>query len=314
MGRKVLITGGAGFIGSHIAAAHLAAGDDVTIVDDLSTGRRENIPPGAHFVHADIRSSQARELVAQGKFDVLSHHAAQMDVRRSVADPVFDAEVNIIGFLNLLEGARSGGVRRIIIASSGGVVYGEDGAMPFVETAAKYPLSPYGTAKLASEYYLAIHARLYDVETVALRYSNVYGPRQRDDGEAGVVAIFGRRILAGEPLTIFGDGEQTRDMVYVEDVARANLAASRWRVAPATGIDARAFNIGTGVETTVNQLAQVIGAAAGRVPAMRAAPARPGELRRNALAVDKAARELDWRPCVTLADGLRATVLALRDR
>jgi UDP-glucose 4-epimerase len=314
MARRILVTGGAGFIGSHIVEAHLAAGDDVTVVDDLSTGRRDNVPAAAGFVQSDIRSPEARELVAKGRFDVLSHHAAQMDVRRSVADPVFDAEVNIIGFLNLLEGAREGRVRRIILASSGGVVYGENGAMPFAETTAKFPLSPYGTAKLASEYYLAIHARLYDVETVALRYSNVYGPRQRHDGEAGVVAIFSRRLLAGDSLTIFGDGEQTRDMVFVGDVARANLAASTWRVAAPDDIDARAFNIGTGVETTVNRLAQLIGAAAGRAPVIHHAPARPGELRRNALAVERAARELDWCPRTPLAEGLRATVHALQDR
>jgi len=313
MGRKVLVTGGAGFIGSHIVAAHLAAGDDVTVVDDLSTGRRENLAPGARFVEADIRSRDARDLVASGHFDVLNHHAAQMDVRRSVADPVFDAEVNVIGLLNLLEGARAGGVRRIVFASSGGVVYHDDGKMPHVESDAKFPLSPYGGAKLASEYYLAIHARLYGVETVALRYSNVYGPRQRHDGEAGVVAIFGRRILAGEPLTIFGDGEQTRDMVFVEDVARANVAASQCSVAAPTGIDARAFNIGTGVETSVNRLAQLLGSAAGREAVINRAPARAGELQRSALAVDKAARELTWRPQMPLADGLRATVRALGD-
>jgi UDP-glucose 4-epimerase len=314
MGRKVLVTGGAGFIGSHIVAAHLAAGDEVTVVDDLSTGRRENLRDGARFVQADIRSAEARDLLARGGFDLLNHHAAQMDVRRSVADPVFDAEVNIVGLLNLLEGARAGGVRRVVFASSGGVVYGDDGTMPHVETDAKFPLSPYGGAKLASEYYLAIHARLYGLETVALRYANVYGPRQRHDGEAGVVAIFGRRVLAGEPLTIFGDGEQTRDMVYVEDVARANVAASAWRVASPTGIDARAFNIGTGIETSVNRLAQLIGAAAKRKPVIQHAPARPGELQRSVLAIDRAARELDWRPCVTLADGLRATVQTLEGR
>ncbi|HUL03854.1 MAG TPA: NAD-dependent epimerase/dehydratase family protein [Gemmatimonadales bacterium] len=313
MGRKVLVTGGAGFIGSHIVAAHLAAGDDVTIIDDLSTGRRENVAAGARFVQADIRSPAARDLVARGGFDLLNHHAAQMDVRRSVADPVFDAEVNIIGLLNLLEGARAGGVRRVVFASSGGVVYGDDGVIPHVETNAKFPLSPYGGAKLASEYYLTIHARLYGLETVALRYANVYGPRQRHDGEAGVVAIFGRRLLAGEPLTIFGDGEQTRDMVFVEDVASANLAAGAWTVVPPTGIDNRAFNIGTGIETSVNRLAHLLGGAAGREPVIHRGAARPGELQRSALAVDKAARELGWRPRMTLSDGLRATVRALQD-
>src|SRR6266700_1185279 len=241
---KVLVTGGAGFVGSHVADAYLEAGCEVTVLDDLSTGRREMVPTAARFVQADVRSPEARQLLATGGFTLLNHHAAQMDVRRSVADPVLDGSVNVIGLLNLLEGARAGGVRRVVFASSGGVVYGEGGPFPLVETAAKLPVSPYGTAKLASEYYLATYAHLYGLETVALRYRNVYGPRQRADGEAGVVAIFGRRLLKREPLTIFGDGEQTRDMVYVMDVAAANLAASARPITPgADGIDGSAFNV-----------------------------------------------------------------------
>src|SRR5438128_1326484 len=308
MTRKVLVTGGAGFVGSHVVDAYRAAGDDVTVLDDLSTGRRENIPAGVRFVRADIRSPEAREVVAQGGFTLLNHHAAQMDVRHSVVDPLFDAGVNVLGLLNLLEGARAGGVRRVVFASSGGVVYGEHGPFPLVESAAKLPVSPYGTAKLSSEYYLATYAGLFGLETVALRYSNVYGPRQRADGEAGVVAIFGRRLLKGEPLTIFGDGEQTRDLVYVMDVAEANLAASERRLAPVDGLDARAFNVGTGVETSVNRLAQLLGSVAGRAPQVGHAAARAGELQRSVLAVDKAARELGWRPRTPLADGLGATL------
>ena len=313
MTRKVLVTGGAGFVGSHVVDAYRAAGDDVTVLDDLSTGRRENIPAGVRFVHADIRSTEAREVVARGGFALLNHHAAQMDVRRSVADPLFDAGVNVLGLLNLLEGARVGGVGRVVFASSGGVVYGEHGPFPLVESAAKLPVSPYGTAKLASEYYLATYARLFGLETVALRYSNVYGPRQRADGEAGVVAIFGRRLLKGEPLTIFGDGEQTRDLVYVMDVAEANLAASERPLAPVDGLDARAFNVGTGVETSVNRLAQLLGSVAGRAPQVGHAAARAGELQRSVLALDKAARELGWRPRTALADGLRATLRFLAE-
>jgi UDP-glucose 4-epimerase len=313
MGRKVLVTGGAGFIGSHVVEAHLAAGDDVAVLDDLSTGRRENLPAGVAFVQADIRSPEAREFVARGGFAVLNHHAAQLDVRRSVADPVFDADVNVVGLLNLLEGARAGGVRRVVFASSGGVVYGEGGQLPLVETEAKLPCSPYGTAKLAAEYYLATYAQLYRLETVALRYSNVYGPRQSADGEAGVVAIFGRRLLADKPLTIFGDGEQTRDLVYVQDVADANLAASERPVPPPSDVDARAFNIGTGIETSVNRLAQLLAASAGRRPEVRYAPPRAGELRRNALAVDRAARHLGWRPRTALAQGLEATLRSLAE-
>jgi len=314
MSRRVLVTGGAGFVGSHVADAYLAAGDDVTVLDDLSTGRRENVPRGVRLVQADIRSPEARELVARGGFSLVNHHAAQMDVRRSVADPLFDAAVNVIGLLNVLEGARAGRVGRMVFASSGGVVYGEHGPFPLVETAPKLPVSPYGTAKLASEYYLATYARLFGLEVVALRYSNVYGPRQRADGEAGVVAIFGRRLLRGEPLTIFGDGEQTRDMVYVKDVAAANLAASARPITPgADGIDGSAFNVGTGVETSVNRLAELLAAAAGRRLVANHAPARPGELQRSVLAVDQAARALEWRPRTALAQGLRETLQFLAE-
>src|SRR3989449_1190125 len=313
MTRRVLVTGGAGFVGSHVVDAYRAAGDDVTVLDDLPTGRRENIPAGVRFVRADIRAPEAREVVAQGGFTLLNHHAAQMDVRHSVVDPLFDAGVNVLGLLNLLEGARAGGVRRVVFASSGGVVYGEHGPFPLVESAAKLPVSPYGTAKLSSEYYLATYAGLFGLETVALRYSNVYGPRQRADGEAGVVAIFGRRLLKGEPPTIFGDGEQTRDLVYVMDVAEANLAASRRPLAPLDGIDAHAFNVGTAVETSVNRLAELMGAAAGRAPQVAHAAVRAGELPRSVLTVDKAARELGWRPRTALAEGLRATLRFLAE-
>src|SRR3990172_3125750 len=285
MTRRVLVTGGAGFIGSHVAETYLAAGNEVTVLDDLSSGRRESVPTGAQFVQADVRSPEARQLVARGGFGVLNHQAAQIDVRRSVADPVFDAQVNLIGLLNLLEGARAGGVRRVVLASSGGTVYGESLSLPIPETAPKLPASPYGTAKLAPEYYLATFALVYGIETVALRYSNVYGPRQDSHGEAGVVAIFTGRVLEGEPLTVYGDGEQTRDMVYVNDVAEANLVASERSLPPLVDLDARAFNIATGTETSVNTLAGAIAAAAGRAPQIRHAPERPGELRRNALAV-----------------------------
>ena len=313
MTRRVLLSGGAGFVGSHVAEAYLAAGDEVTVLDDLSTGRRENLPRGVRFVHADIRSAEARDLLAQGRFELLNHHAAQMDVRRSVADPLFDLDVNLRGLLNLLEGARLGGVRRVVFASSGGVVYGDATAPPCREGAAKLPISPYGVAKLASEHYLMAYSRLYGLDVASLRYSNVYGPRQNAEGEAGVVAIFSRKMLAGEPLTIFGDGEQTRDMVYVKDVAAANLAASDRPLPPPEGLDTRAWNIGTGVETSVKRLAELLAAAAGRRPAIRYAPERPGELRRSALAVEKAGRELGWAPRTGLADGLGVTLRSLAE-
>ena len=313
MPRRVLVTGGAGFIGSHVADAHLAAGDDVTILDNLSSGRRENLPRKATFVEADIRSPEARELLATGGFTVLNHHAAQMDVRRSVEDPVFDAGVNVVGLLNLLEGARAGGVKRVVFASSGGTVYGEGEKLPFSEPDPKLPTSPYGTAKLASEYYLATFSLLYGIEAAVLRYSNVYGPRQNPHGEAGVVAIFSSRIAGGEPITIFGDGGQTRDMVYALDVAEANVRAASAALPSLVSLDSRAWNIGTGVETSVNRLAELLAEGAGKQATIKRAPARAGEILRSSLATDKAARELGWRPRTPLAEGLRATIRSIME-
>jgi len=305
--RKVLVTGGAGFIGSHVADAFLAAGWHVTILDNLSRGRIENLPRGAEFRHADVGSPEARALVAEGGFDAITHLAAQIDVRVSVADPVLDAEENLLALLNLLEGAREGRVRRVVFSSSGGVVYGE-GRPPYPETAAKLPISPYGVAKLATEYYLACYHALYGLETIALRYANVYGPRQDPHGEAGVVAIFCNRLREQRPITVFGDGAQTRDYVYVTDVARANvLAVDVAPPAPDGTVDPAAFNIGTSIQTSVAALAGALMDTVGiRVPVEHAA-ARKGELQASALVVDKAARLLGWRPEVSLAEGLRAT-------
>src|SRR5207302_870302 len=215
--------------------------------------------------------------------------------------------------LNLLEGARVGGVRRVVFASSGGTVYGEGASLPIPETAAKLPASPYGTAKLTSEYYLATFAQLYGMEAVCLRYSNVYGPRQSPHGEAGVVAIFGSRLLQGQSLTVFGDGEQTRDMVFVKDVAAANLAAAGCPLAPLKTLDARAYNVGTAVETSVNRLAALMAEAAGRRPDVRRAPARAGELQRNSLDPAKAKRELGWMPRTGLPEGLASTLRWLKE-
>jgi UDP-glucose 4-epimerase len=308
MARKVLVTGGAGFIGSHVADRFLAEGYDVTILDNLSSGRRENIPSAATFVLGDITSPDAATLVREGKFDVMCHLAAQIDVRRSVEDPVFDATRNILGTLNLMEAVRaSGHATRVIFSSTGGALYGEFDPPPSAETFSKDPEAPYGIAKLSVEYYLAYYGRVHGIQTVALRYGNVYGPRQDPHGEAGVVAIFCNRILDGKTLTVFGNGEQTRDYVYAGDVAAANFAAASIEL-PATGrVDARAFNIGTGIETSVNTIANTLLNAAGASTAIDYAPPRAGELMRSCLDTAKAQRVLGWKPTVTLQDGLART-------
>ena len=309
MTKRVLVTGGAGFIGSHVAERFLGDGWDVEIIDDLSSGRRENLPAEARFHEGDIGSADARALVREGRFDVICHLAAQIDVRRSVADPAADARINILGTLNLIEGVRASGHRtRFVASSTGGAIYGPFVDLPTSEDATKEPEAPYGVSKLSGEYYMASQARLHGIDVVALRYSNVYGPRQDPHGEAGVVAIFCGRLLDGRALTVFGDGQQTRDYVYVEDVARANLAAATAVLPPVGGVDARAFNIGTARETSVLALATVLAGVAGESPAsVEHAPARPGELQRSAVGIDKAARWLHWTPSVALEEGLSNT-------
>ena len=305
-GRKVLVTGGAGFIGSHVCDAFAADGWSVTALDDLSAGREENLSAGVELVVADIRSPEASRLVSEGGFDVISHHAAQIDVRVSVDRPDHDASINIMGLLNLLEAAVQGGVRRFVYVSSGGVVYGEPEELPVSETAMKQPLSPYGVSKLTGEHYLHFYRQIHGLEAVSLRYSNVFGPRQDPHGEAGVVAIFGRSVLEGRPLTLFGDGEQTRDYVYVGDVAEANLLAARVDVSESMTMDDVAFNVGTGVETSVNELASGVMRVAGTEVPVERAPARPGELMRSCL--DPSRLEgLGWRPAGGLEAGLTAT-------
>lgn len=308
--RSVLVTGGAGFIGSHVADAYLARGDRVWIVDDLSSGRRENLPAGVTFVESDVGSREVRELIREVRFDVVNHHAAQIDVRTSVEAPDLDARINILGLLNLLEGAREVGTSRVVYVSSGGVVYGEPETRPTPETQAKLPLSPYGVSKLAGEHYLHYYRRVHGLEYVALRYGNVYGPRQDPHGEAGVVAIFSNRLLEDEPLTIFGDGEQTRDYVYVGDVAAANMRATDLVPSEPSGLDEPAYNVGTGTGTTVNRLADHLEHIAGVHPGREYRGKREGELRHSTLAVDKF-RDRGWAPKTDLESGLRETFRAV---
>jgi len=304
--RRVLVTGGAGFIGSHVCEAYLSEGWDVTALDDLSTGRRDNVPGGVELVELDVRSPDVSDLFRTRRFDVVNHHAAQIDVRTSVARPRYDASINIDGLLALLEAAVATDVRRFVFISSGGVVYGEPTELPVPRGAPKRPLSPYGVSKLASEYYLNAFHSLHGLEYVALRYSNVYGPRQDPHGEAGVVAIFSQRIRDGKPLTVFGDGGQTRDYVYVKDVAAANVLATRAQLPAPESLDDVAFNVGTGSETSVNELAGTLIAISGRDIPIEYAQARAGELRRNALDC-RETRALGWTPAHGLEDGLRAT-------
>jgi UDP-glucose 4-epimerase len=308
MPRRALVTGGAGFIGSHVADALLANDFAVTVVDNLSSGKRSQVPETAAFKELDICSAAAAALVREGKFDVICHLAAQIDVRKSVADPAADASLNIGGSLNLLEAVRqSGHATRFVFSSTGGAVYGDLVEPPTSEEESKDPQSPYGTAKFSVELYMGYFARVHGLDCVALRYSNVYGPRQDPHGEAGVVAIFCDRLIDGTPLTIFGDGGQTRDYVYVGDVARANLAAATVKLPPATGVDSRAFNIGTSVETDVVQLANTLKDVSGGTSEIVHAPARAGEQRRSAVNNHKAAKVLGWKPQMTLRDGLRDT-------
>jgi UDP-glucose 4-epimerase len=307
MPKKVLVTGGAGFIGSHVAEAYVRAGDRVWIVDDLSSGKPANVPQGAQLVHMDIRDARLSEVFSEaGGFDIVSHHAAQIDVRVSVTDPRRDAGINIDGFLNVTENARRHGCGRFIFVSSGGVVYGEPEERPTPETTAKRPLSPYGVTKLSGEYYLNYYANAHGFDYAAVRYSNVYGPRQDPHGEAGVVAIFCTRIGAGTPLTIFGDGEQTRDYVYVGDVVAANVLLAEAELGAPTSLDVRAFNVGTSTETSVNTLARTLMSAAGREVQLNHAEARAGEVLHSCLNADKL-RALGWKPAVTLHEGLGRT-------
>lgn len=294
---RAVVTGGAGFIGSHVAEALLARGDDVTVVDDLSNGKRENVPDGARLVVADIRDGGLGPVFEKARPEVVFHLAAQVDVRVSVERPAHDASVNVIGTVAVLEAARGVGAQ-VVFSSTGGAIYGEcDGPAP--ESAERRPLAPYGVSKLAGEEYLAAYNRLYETSNVSLRYGNVYGPRQDPHGEAGVVAIFLGALAHGQAPRIFGDGLQTRDYTYAGDVARASLAAA--------GHAGGVFNVGTGLETSVVELYELCRTVSGSPLEAVEAPARLGELQRSVLDVSLAERELGWRAEVPLEEGLRLT-------
>ncbi|HSB38326.1 MAG TPA: NAD-dependent epimerase/dehydratase family protein [Gaiellaceae bacterium] len=293
---RAIVTGGAGFIGSHVVEALLARGDEVTVVDDLSNGKRENVPRGARLVVRDIREGLG-EVFAEARPEACFHLAAQVDVRVSVERPGHDASVNVVGTIAVLEAARAHEAQ-VVFSSTGGAIYGECEG-PAAEDATRRPLAPYGVSKLAGEEYLAAYNRLYGVRHVSLRYGNVYGPRQDPHGEAGVVAIFLGRLAEGAPPRIFGDGRQTRDYVFAGDVARATLAAA--------GHDGGVFNVGTGTETSVVDLYELCRRVAGSQLEAEQAPARLGELQRSVLDVSLAERELGWRPEVSLEEGLRRT-------
>jgi UDP-glucose 4-epimerase len=303
---KVLVTGGAGFIGSHVVDRCIEAGHEVAVVDDLSTGRQEHVQPAARLHIADIRSPALADVFRTEAPEAVIHLAAQAAVSRSVADPHLDADINVLGSINLLECSRRGAVRRVVYVSTGGAAYGDTEVIPTPEDHPTRPVSPYGVSKVAAEHYLACWEALYGLSGIVLRLANIYGPRQSPHGEAGVVAIFTDRLLRGEPCVINGDGLQTRDYVYVGDVAEAALLALEQP--GATGL----VNVGTGVETSVVTLFERLRAAAGGHGDARHGPARPGEQRRSVLDGSRARRLLGWAPRVTLDEGLRRTVASFR--
>lgn len=299
---KILVTGGAGFIGSQIADAYVTLGHEVGILDNLSTGKKSNVNAEARFHQVDICDTKAvASLLDREKFDIVNHHAAQIDVRRSVSDPVYDASINILGVLNLAESAVRSGVSKFIFASSGGAMYGEQEYFPADENHPTNPISPYGITKLTTEKYLYYYKAVHGMNYVNLRYANIYGPRQNPEGEAGVVSIFATRMLKNDQAYVNGDGTQTRDYVFVGDVVRANVLALN-----VSGSDA--FNVGTGIETNVNQIFDIIKKHTGAAIERRHREGKKGEQARSVLDGSKIGRVLGWKPTVTLDEGLSKTV------
>jgi UDP-glucose 4-epimerase len=305
--RTILVSGGAGFIGSHLVDDALAHGERVVVVDNLATGRRENVAAGARFHEMDLNDPRLDQLVGDERVDVISHYAAQVNVRVSLDDPSADARTNILGTLALVRAAKKAGTRTFVFASSGGTVYGQQTIFPCDESHPLGPTSPYGCAKLSAELYLDAFRVLGDLEPVVFRYANIYGPRQEPKGEAGIVAILAERLLAGETPKIYDDGEQTRDYVYVGDVVAAHRAAIERR---ATGV----FNVGTGIETSVNALYEMVAARLGSSIRPRHVPPIAAELRRNVLDAGKLERALGAAPKTRLEEGLDKTLPYYRER
>ncbi len=304
---KILVTGGAGFIASQITDAFINEGHEVFVVDNLVTGFEHNINPKAKFIQADICDKDLADLFEKEKFDVVNHHAAQMDVRRSVADPAFDANTNILGTINLLQNCVKNNVKKFMFASTGGAVYGEQSYFPADENHPTSPLSPYGISKLAVEKYLFFYKAQYNLNYSILRYANIYGPRQNPFGEAGVIAIFTTRLLKGEQPVINGTGKQTRDYVFVGDVVKANLLALNDEASDV-------YNVGTGKETDVNELFNKLNEIIGKGQEEKHGPAAPGEQMRSVITSDKLFNKFNWRPSTTLTEGLQKTVEFFKTR
>lgn len=304
---KVLVTGGAGFIGSHVVDRLVEEGHNVVVVDNLSSGKRKNINRAASLYKLDIQSGRLERVFRNERPNVVLHLAAQISVRRSVEDPVFDAQVNVLGTMNVLQQAVRHGTRKVVFSSSGGAIYGEQETYPAPESHTTNPLSPYGISKLCSEHYLSYFQRISGIQVVSLRYANVYGPRQDPEGEAGVVAIFIQKMLNNEQPIINGNGRQTRDFIFVDDVAEANLAAM--------GQDSHGvYNVGTGAETSVNELFRMLAEITGSTCKEVHGPAKPGEQMRSVIDPAKIRQELSWDPKVELTDGLKKTVAFFREK
>ncbi len=307
---KVLVSGGAGFIASHVVDALIEAGHQVVVIDDLSTGKEENLNPRATFYNLDIRSERVTEIFAAEKPEMVNHHAAQMDVRRAVKEPAFDASVNVLGALNLLENARRFGIQKFVFASTGGAVYGQPDKLPVDESQPVAPLSPYGLTKFTFEQYLALYRRLYGLSFTVLRYPNVYGRRQDPHGEAGVVAIFTGQLLRGETPTIFGDGSKTRDYLHVSDVVAGNLLVLDFLKRD----QGEVFNLGWGEEVSDRRIFDTVCQAVGVRMEPRFAPFRPGEIQRISLDAAKISKRLGWQPRVGLEEGVAEVVHWHRER